>query len=162
MKSIFNLFGKTNCSPKLCMMIVLFFALSFTACEKEPKTPTIAQIKVCNEALIGNVLCDSSVSTFDVDEPKVYVSAVFSNIDQNTLIKFTLFGQDSNGNWINILETSTTPGDQGSFDDDETTFRMNAHFTKNPTIEWVKATYMVEAEIDGEDGVTDSIEFDVN
>ncbi len=159
-----NLIMKLSTSQfsKLTMLAIVLVALCFTSCkEDEPLPPSISQLKTCTESAVDNALCSSNVSTFDEDTPKIYISSLFSNIDKNRVILYTLYGEDSNGNWINIFETSTRPSEQGTFDDDVTTFRMNVHFTKPAANDWPKAMYRVDVKIDGDDGATDSIEYEV-
>jgi len=131
-----------------------------TGCKDEPKDPTISELRVCNESDLDNLLCENNVASFDEDTPKIYVSGVFDNIDQTTIVTYTLFGKDSNDNWINIFSTSTSPSDQGTFEDDVVRFRMNVFFKKNDDVQWVKTDYRVEAEIAGAQA-DDSIEFTI-
>lgn len=131
-----------------------------TSCKDEPKDPTISELKVCTESGIDNVLCQSNTSSFNEDTPKIYISGIFDNIDQNTNITFTLFGKDSNANWINLSTTTNSPAETGTFEDDVVRFRMNAFFKKNDDVQWAKTDYRIEAEIAGAQA-DDSVEFKV-
>ncbi len=158
MKNTQILIRKTTFLTTL-LFIVGIVCLS-TGCKDDPKDPTISELKVCIESGIDNVLCQSNTSTFDEDTPAIYISGIFDNIDQNTNITFTLFGKDSNANWINLSTTTNSPSETGTFEDDVVRFRMNAFFKKSEDVQWAKTDYRIDVEIAGAQA-DDSVEFEV-
>lgn len=145
MKNKTSYFGIKRLSI-LSMLAIAVFA--FSSCEKDEGDPVVRDLNICKSVPVGSILCNSHVDLFTPTDPTFYASAVFDNIDENTLVSFTLSGEDSNGNLIELAKEQFRPSSIQDFDDDIRTFNLGKPFDKNPSIQWPIATYQVDAKIE--------------
>lgn len=154
------LFKNSNPTTMVKLFALIIIALSFTACEKEDPIPTITQLKVCNSAPSGSVLCSSNQSTFEMTSPTFYASAVFSNITKDTPVSFKLYGKNVAGEWMEVFSQEFRPSEAGTFDDEDI-FDLSTNFTKGATQLWPAAQYKIEARIEAAEGALSTVNFSV-
>ena len=136
---------------------VLAIALSLTlmtACQKD-KDPTISQLKICSSLSGSDKLCSSHNSTLPKTAPRIIMSGVFDNIDEDTPVKFTFFKKQSDGSLTRITDTTIRGSDAGDFGD-ATRFEINAFITLPDGRTWSTGEIEIKAEIQDDITVSQS------
>jgi|GEM_PF-3897849 len=150
-----------NSSILNSLVLCLVLSIAVSSCKKDDVLePRISQLKICDAAPADEILCASDKSVFAPSDPAFYASAKFEGITKDTEVTFTMYGKDSDGNWVVMTFLTFKPSDQGTFDD-ETAFDLSTNFTKSATQAWPVSDYKIEAQIEVADGPSAENEFSV-
>lgn len=132
------------------LFLMVTIALTFTNCTKDDPilTPTLTQVKMCNQIDEGERLCDRDEPFFSASDQTFFVTATLKGAEESDLVTFSWYGILPDGQMVLIDDISIRAGDFGS----GSTFDLKSSLTRGND-PWPVGEYEVEISLENGESV---------